>query len=91
MERNLKNVGMSWEWRYGEDVGKQPWGVFVFVFWWWAFFCIANQSEFQFLLNLFFFFSGEKWGRKQHIFGEIPVGLFSPGSTELLEELLGAP
>lgn len=26
LERNLNNVGMSWEWRYGDDMGKQPWG-----------------------------------------------------------------
>lgn len=65
LQRNLKNVGMSWEWRHGQDTGEaEKWGVFV------VFFCIINHwSEFEFFLNLFLLFSEGKGGRKQHIFG----------------------
>lgn len=30
LQRNLKNVGMSWEWKHGQDTGEtEKWGVFV--------------------------------------------------------------
>lgn len=33
LQRNLKNVGMSWEWRHGQDTGEaEKWGVFVGFF-----------------------------------------------------------
>lgn len=29
-QRNLRNVGMSWEWRHGQGTGEaEKWGVFV--------------------------------------------------------------
>lgn len=30
LQRNFKNVGMSWEWKHGQDTGEaEKWGVFV--------------------------------------------------------------
>lgn len=47
------------------------------------FFCIISHwSEFEFFLNLFLAFSEGRGGRKQGIFGEIPVGMFSLGCIE---------
>jgi len=62
LQRNLKNVGMSWEWRHGWTQGRQRSRVCLLVF------CIINYwSEFEFFLNLFLLFG--RGGRKQHIFG----------------------
>lgn len=61
LQRNLKNVGMSWEWRHGQGTGEaEKWGVFVVGFF---FFCIINHwSEFEFFLNLFLLFCEGRGG-----------------------------
>lgn len=62
--------------------GKQRSGACLLVF------CIISHwSEFEFFLNLFLGFPQGVRGRKQGIFGEIPIDMFSLGSIEwLLEE-----